>query len=75
MISYEYHGNGAGLIRSGKTNWTSGRTATPILSVHGAILPSVVRTFGITPEKASEFLVTPLGAPISGRKMVFAFMI
>lgn len=76
MIKYNYVGRGTGLITSTKTGWASGQTVTTSLYVHGGPMqPSVVRTFGITPEKASEFLVHPGGAPISGGKMVFGFFL
>jgi hypothetical protein len=47
-----------------------------MLFVHGGPMePAVVRTFGLTPAKASEYLLNPDGTPISGGKMIFAFFI
>jgi hypothetical protein len=74
MIEYKYVGQGTRLIQSTKVGWKSKQTPRTMVFGHGGPMsPSLVQTFGLTPEKASEYLVDSDGAPISGGKMLFAF--
>jgi hypothetical protein len=89
MRAYNYGGVQGTLIKSEKTGWQSGQTPHDMLFVHGTgVDPSTAHLTGLTPDKATEFLVyhfiqsDPLAKPnplegtrISGGKMLFAFKV
>lgn len=76
MIPYLHIGESFGLTPQTKVGWLSGSTTKDLLFIHGGpMLPDVVKTFGLTPMKATEYLLNENGKPISGGKMIFSFYI
>ena len=76
MRAFQFNGPPTGLIKSAKTGWSSGKTTQPMLFVHGGPMdPSVVQHTGLSPTKATEYLVDPTGKTISGGKMLFSFFV
>ncbi len=88
MIPYQYVGAQGDLRREEKLGWRSDVTTGPKLFIHGGpMLPGTVKNFGLTPEKAGEYLVHAndvvdattgalihkAGSTVGSGKAIFAF--
>lgn len=74
MIAYDYIGDRGDLRAETKTNWAEGVLDADTRFIHGSgIAPDKIRTFGISPLYAGEYLVDPHGVKVGTGKMVFAF--
>jgi hypothetical protein len=74
MIEYSYIGGPGGLRRETKTGWSRGVLKEDTRFIHGTgVPPSKIKTFGISPLYAGEYLIDPDGKPIGSGKMIFAF--